>query len=164
MGQLGQFDGIKDVDVSKGGQYFKPGSFRVKITGVKMVDSASSPGKSFFVVETLVLKSSNPEILEGAERSQVITMGQTMSLPNVKAFMAAASCVDPASETINDEVEAYWQKKLNENVPFGRLCELVVSEANPLGGLEMDLECVQITTKGEKKPFTKHLWQPRVEG
>lgn len=164
---MGMFDGIEDASVSKSGSYFKPGHFRVRIKAVKKQDSATAPGKQFFIIETLVLESSNPDIAVGTERSQVITMGQTMSLPNVKAFMAAVSGVDPNSETVNQEVEAYWAERLNQHVPFDQLCELVCSAANPLGEaqppIEMDLVCEEILTKSTKQPFTKHLWQPRRE-
>jgi hypothetical protein len=60
-------------------------------------------------------------------------------------------------------VEAYWQKVIGEYTPFKKLVENIVSSANPLENLVMDLECKVITTKGEKKPFTKHFWQPRQD-
>jgi len=161
------FDGIEEATVTQGGSYFKPGLFKVQLTAVKEQDSTKDPGKKFFIVETLVLESNNPEVPVGKERSQVITMGQTMSLPNVKAFMAAVSGVDPNSDTVNEEVEAFWAKKLNQHVPFQQLCELVCSDANPLGNAQppivMDLVCEDILTKSTKQPFTKHLWQPRTE-
>jgi hypothetical protein len=164
------FSGIKEVSISKSGQYFKPGNYKVRIKAVKTQDSQVGPAKKFFIVETEVLKSSNPDIAVGSERSQIIDMSNVMALPNVKYFVAAASGVDPNSEGINGEVEGYWKKKLaedgvlkpGEDVSFDQICELVVSAINPLGGIELDLECMNITTKGEGKEFTKHLWQPRV--
>lgn len=158
---MGMFDGIEDAQVSKSGQYFKPGSYRVKIKAVKGQESSATPGKHFFIVETEVLESSNPDIPVGNERSQVITMGEQMALPNVKMFMAAVSGVDPNSDTINEEVEAYWEPKLGQHMSFKDICELVTSSANPLEGLELALVCEEITTKGTGKPFTKHLWQAR---
>jgi hypothetical protein len=159
---MGMFDGIEDATVSKSGQYFKPGNFLVELKAVKQQDSATAPGKQFFIIETQVLESSNPDIPVGNERSQVITMGQTMSLPNVKAFMAAVSGVDPNADDVNAQVEAYWMPKLGgQHTSFDKICELVVGPANPLAGLKLRLVCEEIQTKGTKQPFTKHLWQPR---
>lgn len=157
------FDGIKDAKVSKSGQWFEEGRYKVKIKAVKVQTSQMNAGKQMFIVETEVLESDCPTITPGMERSQIIKMGEVMTFPNIKAFIAAASGVDPNSENINDEVEAYWQKTIGEFTPFEKLVENIVSSANPLENLVMDLECKVITTKEEKKPFTKHFWQPRQD-
>jgi len=164
------FGKIRDVDVGKSGQYFKPGIYKVRVKSVKVKDSQVGPAEKYFIVETEVLESNNPDIAVGAEKSQVIKMSNVMALPNVKAFVAAASGVDPNSETINEEVEAYWKKKLEEQgviqptetVSFDQVCDLIVSNLNPLGGLELKLECATIETKGEGKEFTKHFWSPKA--
>lgn len=164
------FSGIKDVSISKSGQYFKPGHYKVRVKAVKVQDSQVGAAKKFFIVETEVLRSDCPDIVVGSERSEVIAMDNVMALPNVKAFIAAASGVDPNSEEINQEVEAHWKKRLTdqkvlqqgEDVSFDQICDLVISAINPLGGTELELECVNITTKGEGKDFTKHLWQPKT--
>jgi len=155
------FDGIEDAQVSKTGQWFEEGVYKVKVKQVKLQASQVGAAKQWFIVETEVLESSCPTITPGMERSQLIDMGGPMALPNIKAFVAAASGVDPNSATVTEEVEAYWQKVIGEYTPLKLLVEQIVSDANPFEGFVMDLECKIITTKTEKKPFTKHFWQPR---
>ncbi len=174
---MGQFSGIKKASVSKSGQYFQEGTYLVEILRVKMQDSDSTPGKQFFIIETEVHESNNEKIEVGMEKAQIIPMGEVMTLPNIKGFMGAVSGVDPLSEDINEQVEAYWQSMLGQFTDFEALCELVISDANPLGrvtngkrgdemvieqrGTMMKVECVDILTKGKKKPFTKIMWQAR---
>ena len=160
MGFSGKFKGITDAKVFKGGQYFKEGLYKVKILAVKWVESARDKSE-YFVIETEVLESSNPEIAVGSERSQVIDYGQTMGLPNIKAFVAAASGIDPyASDNLNDEVVDFWSKLTGQHIDFEDIVEMLIKE-NPLEGEVMDLECTEIITKEKKQPFTKHSWFAR---
>jgi hypothetical protein len=158
---MGVFSRIRETKVSGSGQYFEPGLYRVRIKGTKLVDSQKDAGKQFFIVETTVIESSCEKILPGVDRSQVIPLGETMSLPNVKAFVAAASGVDPLDEEVNEKVEAHWSKIAGEAVDFEKICDLFVT-TNPLQDEEMSLECIEITTQGKKQPFTKHNWEPRT--
>lgn len=158
---MSMFDGIENAAVSKSGQYFKEGSFEVELKEIKDQQSTASAGKRFFIIETVVVSSTNPEVPVRSERSQVIPMGEQMSFPNVKAFIAAASGVDPNAEDVNQQVEAYWEKVCGNSVSFSGICELVCGPAQPLKGQRMKLVCQQITTKAKKMPFTKHLWTPR---
>jgi hypothetical protein len=87
-------------------------------------------------------------------------MSNVMGLPNVKGFIAAVSGVDPNVDTINDDVEKYWTGILGSFTSFPAVCELVISANNPLEGVSMDLECVEIKKK-DGEPFTKHNWFPR---
>lgn len=156
----GKFKGIEDAKVyNRTGQYFKAGQYRVRINAVKWVP-ASVGSKEFFIVETKVLASNNPEIAVGSERSHVIDMSGVMGLPNVKGFVAAVSGVDPGLTTVNDEVAKYWSTQVGEHIGFEKICELICSDANPLKGEEMELECFDVTTKSGD-PFTKHVWAPR---
>jgi hypothetical protein len=166
---MGIYEKIKETQVSKGGNYFKPGNYRVKIKACKLVNSQAGPAKTFFVIECDVLQSDNPDIQIGRERSQVINMANVMGLPNVKQFVAAVSGIEPTSETVNEEVEAYWKKELKrrgltdgEDVPFADICELVSDEKiNLFQDIEMKLECTTILTKDKGGEFTKHNWQVR---
>lgn len=163
------YDKIKETQVSKSGQYFKPGNYKVRIKACKLIKSQAGAAKMFFVVECDVLQSDNPEILVGSERSQVVPMDGKMALPNIKQLVSAVSGVDPTSETVNEEVEAYWKEELKrrgltdgEDVPFADICELVSDEKiNLLQGIEMRLECESIKTKEKQTDFTKHNWQIR---
>lgn len=157
---MGKYDKIVDAKVTKTGQYFKPGRYRVKIAAVKDVESQL--GKNFTVIECVVIASDNPEVPVGAERSQVIDMGNIMGFPNLKAFMAAVSGVDPTLDTVNDEVEKFWQQNHPDRAytPFPKIIEEFVVRDNVLEGTAMDLECIEITTKAGE-PFTKHVWATR---
>ena len=160
---MGAFSKINETKVFGGGQYFEPGHYRVKIKDTKMVDSSQTPGKQFVVIETEVLESDCEKIPAGSERSQVIPLGEQMSLSNVKAFVAAASGVEPLDDDINVKVEKFWTEVLGESTNFEQICDLIFeSGQNPLGDEIMDLECTEIITKKNKQPFTKHHWQPRV--
>lgn len=160
---MGIYDGIEGVaPAGKGGQYFKPGKYRVEILAVKEVKSQAG-GQVFFIIETKVLRSDNAEIPVNAERSQVIDIGKKMGLPNIKAFVAAASGFDPSNaDTVTHEVEEYWSKMIGESLSFSKICELIVSDANPLASIEMDLDCVNVKTREKKEDFTKHVWSPRA--
>ena len=160
---MGKYDKIVDAKVSKTGQYFKEGQYRVRIIAVKDVDSQL--GKNFTVIETEVLESNNPEIQVGSERSQVIDMGQVMGFPNLKAFMGAACGIDPTDPDINNLVEDYFHKNDPNGVhrTLPEIMEHVVIDRNIFEDTVMELECVNITTKAEKKPFTKHVWHPRED-
>jgi hypothetical protein len=161
MGITGRFAGIEEAKVFKTGQYFKPGLYTVKIKAVKWV-VGSVGKKEFVVIETEVLESNNPEVPVGGERSQVIDYSSVMGQPNVKAFVAAASGVDPGSSNVNDEVSAYWSKTVGEHLSFEAICDLIVSDTNPLEDVVLGLECVEVTTKSGD-PFTKHSWQPNEQ-
>jgi hypothetical protein len=156
---MGRFDGIEDVKVYKTGQYFKPGKYRVKINAVKWV-KASVGAKEFTVIETEVLQSNNPEVPVGGERSHVIDMSGVMGMPTFKAFVAAASGVDPTSVAINDEVVKYWAGVTGTHNTYAGICEMLCSELNPLEGEEMELECIEVK-KRDGDPFTKHQWAIR---
>ena len=177
---MGKFSNIGKVSVSKSGQYFTAGNYQVRIKAVKIVPSQAGGNKEYFVIETEVLDSDNPQIKPGSERSHVIDMTNVMSMPNIKAFVAAVSGVDPSSGAINEEVEEYWQKwgleqgivEEGEEVTFERVCDLIVDSVNILEGTVMDLECTDVITKKEreaakaagrdpKADFTKHNWIPR---
>jgi hypothetical protein len=161
---MGIYDGIEGVaPAGKGGQYFQPGKFKVEILAVKQVKSQAG-GQIYFIVETKVLESDNPGIPPKAERSQVIDVHKKMGLPNIKAFVAAASGFDPSqADTVTEEVEVYWSKMIGEHLSFSKICELIVSDANPLAGIVMRLECVNVKTKEKKEDFTKHMWSPREQ-
>ena len=157
---MGHFAGIENAKVFKTGQYFKIGKYRVKILGVRWVN-ASVGNKEFVVIETEVLESNNVEVPVGAERSQVIDMTNVMGMSNVKGFVAAISGVDSsASGDLNVAIEKYWAGLLGSPLPLSRICDMICSDANPLAGEEIELECVEVKKK-DGDPFTRHNWVTR---
>jgi hypothetical protein len=158
----GWFDGIADATVQKTGQWFHPGKYRVRIKAVKQINGQK--GDKFLVIETEVLESNNPEIQVGAEKSHVIKMGGTMALPNVKAFIAAVSGVDPTLDNVNDLIEEYWfqNNPMGVRLALPQIVEEMVVKYNALEGVVMGLECVNITTQAGN-PFTKYIWEVRQD-
>jgi hypothetical protein len=158
----GRYEGIAGAKVTKSGQFFLPGHFRVKINAVKEV--LSQRGKDFTIIETTVVQSNNPDVPVGAERSQVIDMNNVMGLPNIKAFVSAVSGVDPTLDSVNDQVEAYWASQDEKGVKrsFAEIVEDLIVKYNVLEGVEMDLDCIAIKTQ-KGTPFTKHIWGVRKD-
>lgn len=157
---MGKFSGVGDAKVSQSGVYFLankgpghtkdepnwvPARYKVAIKRVHTITSRKK--EDLFIVEAKILESDCPDRPEGMGCSWVVNMKQDAALGNIKGFIAAANGIDPSSE---EEVDA----EVTEEV-----CETVVSNANPLEGTEVGLECVMIKTR-EDKDFTLHRWYP----
>jgi hypothetical protein len=153
---MGKYDKIETAEVTKTGQYFKPGNYRVRILAVKDVTSRKD-GKNYTIIETRVLQSNNVEIPVGSEKSHVIEMSNVMAFPNLKQFISAASGVDPTHPDCNHLVEEYWRQMSGTHLPFGKIVEEYIVRDNMLEGSDMDLECTEISKK-DGDPFTKHTW------
>lgn len=150
------FRGLDKAEVTGGSQYFLPGSYRVKVEAAKIIQSKKS-GSAFFVIECEVLESDNSERRPGTRCSQTIKMGEVMSLPNVKKFIAAATGCDPTAKDVNERVCATFSDATGRRMSIEDVAEYVVSDENPLGEVEMVLNCYEIETK-RGTPFTKHDW------
>jgi hypothetical protein len=155
---MSRYEGLSGAVPSKGGVYMKPGRFRVKLSAVK--DITGQTGVPWTVVEFKILKSDNPEVPVGTERSWVVDMSPSnrMGLPNIKGFLAAVSGVDGGLDDATSRIEGYWSDKTGGvRVSVEEIMEEYVVGANILEGVEMDLECVQIKTK-TGGDFTKFNW------
>lgn len=155
---MGMFSKVNDAEVTQGGVYFKPGKYRVKITAVKTVQSAKN-SRDYFCVECSVVESNVPGLEAGARASQVIDISNIMGPPNIKAFVAAASGVNPTAEDVDAQTAKVWADIADWGAPwnFEKICEYAVGEDQPFADVELDLECRQITTRAGN-PFTKHFW------
>lgn len=154
-----RWEGLSEAKGFKTGNYMKPGKYRVKINAVKWVRGQL---KEWFVVEMTILQSNNPEIPIHSERSWTVSMesSNVMRWPNIKMFIAAASGVDGTLDNSTQLIEKTWTDLDGSGVSWSLdkiMDELVVGQ-NALGGMEMDLECVEVTTKSGD-PFTKHNWR-----
>jgi len=151
------FEGARDATPSRGGVYMKPGNYRVQIQASKWIKGQL--GKNFFIVEFKILKSDNPEVPVGAQRSWVVDMSTSnvMRGPNVKGFIAAVSGVDGSLDDAADRIEEYWRAQSGADLGFEAIMGELVIDQNILENVEMDLECVNISTRtgGE---FTKFNW------
>ena len=159
---MGLFSNVAEADVTGGGVYFLPGQYTVRIEGVKTVRSQKNR-KDYWIVETTILESSNPERPSNSHASQVVDIGNVMGPVNIKAFVAAASGLDATQADVNDRLIDTWEELAGSRMSIEEICELCCDEdTNPLGGLVMPLECQNIKTRGGGD-FTKHFWSAPVE-
>lgn len=160
---MGLFSKVADADVTGGGVYFEPGQYRVEIEAVKTVRSQRN-NHDYWIVECLIKDSDVESRPAGSRASQVVDIGNVMGPVNIKAFVAAASGIDPEDDEINEKLIAAWEELTGQELSIEEICELVCDEKeNPLGGLELDLECRTIKTRAKGTDFTKHFWRPIQE-
>jgi hypothetical protein len=136
---MGKFSGVSGARVGGGGVYFLAGQYKVKVKKVFLM--ASRKREDLFIVETEILESDNEKRKVGMSCSWVVKMSQDAALGNIKGFVAACMGEDAEDENID------WESE----------CECAVDDENPLAGTEVDLECVDITTR-DGNPFTLHKW------
>jgi hypothetical protein len=151
---MGKFTGMKDAKVGQGGVYFLEGKYRVKVAKVFMLGSRKSG--DLFTVEAVILASTNPQRPVGLKGTWQVKMGQDMSLPNIKGFLAACNGANPGND--KEVLDCFTDKAGND--VSEETAEMAVGDDNPLAGVEVDLTVVMITTKGKGLPFSKHEWSP----
>lgn len=162
---MGAFSNVRAAKVFKTGQYYLQGSYRVRVDTVKTIVSAEKTGKPFFIVETTCLESDNPDIEVGKEYSQVVDMQNIMAGANIKVFLAAATGLDAYmdNDALNDSIEQRWSEMLGRKVGMEEICEIATGSSNPLNGIELGLNCVNVRTrptplKPDGGTFTRYQW------
>lgn len=138
---MGLFSGIENAQIGGNATYFLEGKYRVRVDKAKVFQNRK--GDFLFVAEMTILESTNPKRLPGTTASHVINKRHEAFLGDVKGFISAVNNCDPAEVT-------------------EEIVELVISDENPLGGLEVMLTCTEKTTKAGN-PFTVHRYSP-IEG
>jgi hypothetical protein len=141
---MGVFGKIGEAKYSEGGVYLKPGVFRLEIQKVKF--QKTRKGQEAFLVEFLVLDSTNPEHPKGSAVTWMVTMDKEPAMGNVKQFIATA----------------FHDKLIELKIPVeGHMdaideatAELVISDQQPLTGKVVRASANNITTKAGR-PFTK---------
>lgn len=157
---MGFFDGIRNARVGVGGVYFLankgpnhteekpqwlPAFYTVEIK--RLITMTSRKRDDLFIVEALIIESDCPERQPGMVASWVVNLKQDAALGNIKGFLAAANGISPTDEErVNSEITE-------------EVCELAVSDLQPLAGVRVRLECTVIQTKAGN-PFTLHRWSP----
>lgn len=134
---MGVFGGIKDAKKQAGGVYFKKGVYVVEVKAVKT--GKTRKNVIFFVVECKIIESDNPERSAGMSVSWMVTADKDAFLSNVRGFVAEATDVDFESV---DEPDA----------------EAVCSQDNPLEGLIIKAEAVDVPTKAGGT-YTRVTWE-----
>jgi hypothetical protein len=89
---MGIFKRIHEVARTQGGQFFLPGNYVVQVLRVKHQESRVSAAKSWFIVETRILESDNPDVKVNSEPSWMVALPgdwPDLALGNVKDFILA---------------------------------------------------------------------------
>lgn len=159
--KMGLFADVEDAEVSQGGVYFLPGLYINEISKCKTQRSQRN-NKDYFIVECMIKQSTCEELPAGRKASQVIDINNIMGPPNIKAFVAAASGLDPVAPNINELLIDTWKGLTQTHMTIEQICERVVAADNPLEGIELFLEATLIKTRAGN-PFTKHFWSPVSE-
>lgn len=130
---------------SKGGVYFRPGTYKVELEKVAIINTRAS-GQQFCVTGK-ILEAEGPEATQvGATASTMVKVGHDMFPSTTKQFLQAAY-----SESLG---KAFAEEEIDEE-----MAEMSVTEANPLGGTVLNLVAVNIKTKAGND-FTKLVWSP----
>jgi hypothetical protein len=136
MGSI--FSGIKEAEPSRGGLYFKPGTYSVKI--LKCSQLKTRKREDAFLVETEVIESDSAEIKKGMRPSWMVMIREdTSALGNIKSFIAAATSSD------EDEVDE-------------AVGDYVIGAKQPLAGKIMKALVVNVPTRSGGT-FTKVEWE-----
>ena len=143
MSGTGFFAGIENTIIPAGSTYFSPGQYRVRIDRVKIV--ASRKGDSLFTVETTVLESSNTAHPAGQRVSWQANFKHDSTPGNIARFVGAC--------------HGLTDREAIKKLVTEELCETIVSERNPLCGVELDLTVKLIETKSGRE-FSYHGWFP----
>ena len=168
---MSAFAGIENASIGGGGsRNFEPGTFRVRLDGLKIVDSKRRPGTRYAVIECSV-RSFEPGVLPHLDESEAATpvhpetfrpgdvvawkvnMTLDSALDNLKGFglavmqaVAAENGTDPAGI-----VESQITPPVMDT--------LFAPNGSPAIGLTIDATAFVIFTRANN-PFTKVIWSP----
>ena len=123
---MGRFGGIKDAKVSLGGVYFLPGNYLVRVDSVKT--GSTRKNDNFFVVETTILESDNPERKKGSSVSWMTLESFDSYLGHIKHFVSVAQQCE------EDEVDEAG-------------VEMVVSDENPCRDIVLVVKANNVPTR-----------------
>lgn len=155
---MGIFDKITEAQSTTQGVYFLPGNYLVRIKKCKAITTREQGGA--FVVEFEILESTNPKRPVGSscDYMQCVEKHQP-ALGNVKAFVAAASYLRPDDPSINQQG--------HPNCITPQVMDFVCSDANPLAGRVLPMECVPTMTRGTASKPSREIhvcrWAPAVQ-
>lgn len=141
---MGRFSGVTKARQMGGGNWWLKGRYRAKVTKVEFRNGHR--GESF-IVECEVLQSNNPEVLVGETRSQVIKMDKESALGNIGSFLCVCMSVMTGENLDNPDANEIGESDV----------EAAYGPDQPLVGVELDVEAIDIITKAGK-PFTKIVY------
>jgi len=134
------FAGIENARVYRGGQYFQPGMYRVRIESISLFQSEKHNGRWYFAAETSVVETSAPEYGPGSTVSWVQDMSKQSAHSNCKEFALA---INPGCnpDEITEEV-----------------METICGPEQPAAGSIVDAEVFHKTSK-EGRQYTRVQWR-----
>lgn len=146
---MGRFADVANAQVLTKLPWYKPGSYIVRVLNCKNIVSQDK-NTEYYIVETEVLASTNPEINVGGKYSWTQDRKKKyVGAAAVRAFIAACLGIDANDPNINEDViEASVGGEDGEG-------------PQPLAGKILALSCDDILTKA-KTHFTRHTWQHYV--
>lgn len=137
---MGIFSGVESAKASLGGNYLKPGNYRVRIDKVKSGESRTNGG--FIAVEMTILEvvdspAETPHVV-GEQATYMYMTKFDSFLGNWKAFVMGITNCEESEVTEEDS-------------------DSIVGEKQTFSGLEVPVQAVNIKTKAGKD-FTKAIW------
>jgi len=139
---------VAEAESSKGGSYFKEGTFKVRVNRC-LAKTSSKDGSDMAIIEAEVLESTNDEVPVGSNRSQIISFKFPSAHGNLQGFAQSAVRAMHLQGILEGEPPA------DGNVE-GEVIQAIM-EQGIATGVVLNLECVTTTTRAGN-PFTKHLW------
>jgi len=173
------FEGMEKAEGYGTGKYFEEGKYLVRVKSLKVVKSKNPAtlGFPFFIAETEVLKSNNPEVTPGVSRTyNVKIQGNQYAFADLKNFIfALALDIDPKSPPpLGDPAHALATKIVSGAVDPEYLAKLRTTDSgvaeivDALPGLCVNLEAFKKATRAKPGQtqggfFTIHNWSPATE-
>lgn len=154
---MGLWDKVKDEDINnarstKGGAYFKPGNYVVRVLRCKELETRAKD--EVFIAECEILDTDNDECPVGYRPALYIEKNPaypTLWLGNVADFIRAGM----ASLAVAQGEEPPPAEKIELTKAVG---EAVTGEENLLAGVILMVYAFNKETKEKKKPFTRFEW------
>lgn len=142
---MGLFSGVEKAKASLGGNYLKPGNYRVRIDKVKQGESRKNGG--FIAVEMTILEvlstTEDKPHLPGEQATYMYMTKFDSFLGNWKAFVMGVMDCNEAEVTEEESAK-------------------IIGETQPFSGLTVPVQAVNVKTKAGGD-FTKAIWGPAEE-
>lgn len=149
---MGLFAYIKGQRSTQGGVYFEPGIYKAQINRVKLGKTRKE--EDFFVVETELIESNNPDRPEGSTCSWMVMFKHDAALGNIADFCRAGLFAYAVQNDADPGVPSYEKVEVDD-----ASAEQICGEENPLAGVILTVEAVNVKTKAGRD-FTRVSWRP----
>ena len=142
---MGLFSGIKNAQLTSGGNYIRPGSHQLEL--IKLTQGRTRKGVDFVAADFRVLSSTNEEHPQGSTVNWFAGADKDGFLSNVKA-LAIAVLSSHAGEMVDEST-------VDEDVMEG----LVAGGGAEVAGAKLAADAFHVDTR-RGGTFTKIIWAP----